>query len=184
MRYYLRWMEWKFKLLAVFVVLFFPFPVLLSLKGSFPYWVGMALSLPLLFVFLNCARRAENYKAGRKVEEYVEGILKTCVPFKALLKSDVKIKYGNIDFLVMHEEKVLILEVKAGKLKGERLKRTYEQVQRQIEEIRKRFPQKEVSAFVINTGEKSFYYKDLKIVCIKEMCYEILGILHTTQGTL
>lgn len=177
-------MEWKFKLLAVFFVLSLPIPMLLSFKGSFPYWVGVALSLPLLFAFLSYARRTENYKAGRKVEEYVEGILKTCVPSKVLLKSDVKIKYGNIDFLVMDEKKVLILEVKAGKLEGERLKRTYEQVQRQMEEIRKQFPQKEVSALVINTGEKSFYYKDLKIVCIKEMCYEILGILHTTQGAL
>ena len=178
-RAYLRLTEWKFKLFSASVGVLSPIPLILSLKGSLPFVLGAGLSVVMFLVFLSYGRRSENYRVGRVVEEQVEQVLKGCLPPDVLLKSDVKIKYGNVDFLIVDKKQVLILEVKAGKLKGERLKNTYDQIQRQIREMKEIYPNKRIKALVINTTNKSFYYRDLKIVPIKEVCHEVLGLLHT-----
>jgi len=179
MRFYLRWMEWKLKLLSTSMGILSPLPLILSLKGLMPVMLGAGLSTVMFLGFLSYGRRSENYKIGRNVEEQVEQVLKKCLSPNILLESDVKIKYGNIDFLLVDKKQVIILEVKAGKLRGERLKNTYDQIQKQIQEMEKIYPDKRIEALVVNTTNKGFYYRNLKIVPIKELCHEVLGLLHT-----
>jgi hypothetical protein len=102
---------------------------MLSLKGLMPVMLGAGLSTVMFLGFLSYGRRSENYKIGRNLEEQVEQVLRRCLSPNILLESDVKIKYGNIDFLLVDKKQVIILEVKAGKLRGERLKNTYDQIQ-------------------------------------------------------
>ncbi len=179
MRLYLRWNEWKFKLISMSMLALSPFPLMMSFLDLMPFMLGASLSTIMFIGSLSYRRRSENYRIGRKVEEQVEQILRACLPPSALLISDMKITYGNIDFLILGEDQILILEVKAGKLKGKRLENTHKQVQRQIQEMKEIYPEKHVRALVINTTSKSFYYKDLKIISIKELCHEVLGLLHT-----
>ncbi|SNZ14694.1 nuclease-related domain-containing protein [Hydrogenobacter hydrogenophilus] len=179
MRLYLRWNELKLKLISISMGALSPLPLMMSFADLIPFMLGASLSTVMFLGSLSYRRRSENYRIGRKVEEQVEQILRACLPPSALLISDMKITYGNIDFLILGEDQILILEVKAGKLKGKRLENTYNQIQRQIQEMKEIYPDKRIRAFVINTTGKSFYYKDLKIISIKELCHEILGLLHT-----
>jgi uncharacterized membrane protein YgaE (UPF0421/DUF939 family) len=123
MRFYLRWMEWKLKLLSASMGILSPLPLMLSLKGLMPVMLGAGLSTVMFLGFLSYGRRSENYK--------------------------------------------------------KRLKNTYDQIQKQIQEMGKIYPDKRIEALVVNTTNKSFYYRNLKMVPIKELCHEVLGLLHT-----
>jgi len=117
-----------------------------------PIWfsglMGILTSLGSVYYF----QRARDYRVGRKGEEIVEEILKTCIPNGAKLYKDLKLKYGNADFVLEFPDTVVILEVKTGKVSQMRLENTRKQVELQVKEISERFG-KRTLAHIVWVGE-------------------------------
>jgi len=153
---YLKRQEWiNYVLGSTFIALSpIVFLVWKDVLGA-PVWfsglMGVLTSAGSVYYF----QRARDYRVGRKGEEIVEEILKTCIPKGAKLYKDLKLKYGNADFVLEFPNLVVILEVKTGKVSQMRLEKTRKQVELQVKEVNEKFGKRTLAHVVwVSEGEE------------------------------
>ena len=168
MRLYLTFQQYKYKVYHYLTLFLFFFILIYAYNHN----VLKDFALPLIGIFLLSMYfwdRSLKYKYGKKAEERIERLIKNCVKGDIKIKKDVKINYGNIDFMLITKEKVLIIEVKAGKFDEVRTRKTIQQVLRQINYMKSKEKNKKVDAVVVYSGQ-SKTVDGVRFVSNKELC--------------